>query len=69
MAVDRSDLRARLFGFLFFLPILLSIVAGAPYVVIGMGLAGFWVSYELASARHCHRRTPAILTTLSPSAQ
>lgn len=49
MAVDRSDLRARLFGFLFFLPILLSIVAGAPYVVIGMGLAGFWVCYEASA--------------------
>ena len=41
MAVDRSDLRARLVGFLFFLPILLSVLAGAPYAVIGLGLAGF----------------------------
>ena len=49
MAVYRSDLRARLVGFLFFLPILLSVLAGAPYAMIGLGLAGFWVSYEASS--------------------
>ena len=49
MGVDRLDLQARLVGFLFFLPILLSVLAGAPYALIGMGLAGFWVCYEASS--------------------
>ena len=49
MGVDRLDLRARLVGFLFFLPILLSVLAGSPYTVIGMGLAGLWVCYEASS--------------------
>ena len=49
MGVDRLDLRARLVGFLFFLPFLLSVLAGSPYSVIGMGLAGFWVCYEVSS--------------------
>jgi phosphatidate cytidylyltransferase len=46
MAVNRLDLRARLVGFLFFLPILLPVLAGHPFVVFGTGLAALWVIYE-----------------------
>ena len=46
MAVNRLDLRARLVGFLFFLPILLLVFAGHPFVVFGTGLAALWVIYE-----------------------
>ena len=46
MAVNRLDLRARLVGFLFFLPILLPVLAGHPFAVIGTCLAAIWVIYE-----------------------
>ena len=46
MALDRSDLRARLLGFLFFLPILIPVLAGYPYILIGTGFAAIWVVYE-----------------------
>lgn len=46
MAVNSLDLRARLVGFLFFLPILLPVLAGHPYAIIGTGLAALWVIYE-----------------------
>lgn len=46
MAVNGLDLRARLFGFLFFLPILLPVLAGHPFAVFGAGLAAIWVIYE-----------------------
>ena len=39
MALDRSDLWARLQGFLFFLPILIPVLAGYPYILIGTGFA------------------------------
>ena len=46
MALDRSDLWARLLGFLFFLPILIPVLAGYPYILIGTGFAAIWVVYE-----------------------
>ena len=46
MELDRSDLWARLLGFLFFLPILIPVLAGYPYIIIGTGFAAIWVVYE-----------------------
>ena len=46
MALDRSDLWARLLGFLFFLPILIPVLVGYPYILIGTGFAAIWVVYE-----------------------
>ena len=46
MALDRSDLCARLLGFLFFIPILIPVLAGYPYVLIGTAFAAIWVVYE-----------------------
>ena len=46
MALDRSDLWARLLGFLFFLPILIPVLAGYPYILVGTGFAAIWVVYE-----------------------
>jgi len=46
MALDRSDLWARLLGFLFFLPILIPVLTGYPHILIGTGFAAIWVVYE-----------------------
>ena len=68
MAVNHLDLRARLVGFLFFLPILLPVLAGYPYAVIGAGLAAIWVVYEactvLGTGVSAARRKLAMLALL-----
>ena len=64
MGLDRSDLWTRLLGFLFFLPILMPVLAGYPFILIGTGFAAIWVVYEactlLGRGVSAHRRILAI---------
>jgi len=46
MAFDGGDLKRRQYGFLFFLPILLPVLAGYPYIIFGTALAALWVGSE-----------------------